>query len=817
LTFYFVDLTYGLNREGIFQLIDVAERIAKWLFKGETKSALDGTKGLAEEIEAQPGFQPLAHALLALGESKSIQGIARLNRARKIFLDEACFAAEIAIGETRQLRGWLERLESRLQALARSRARRVFLEPPEIQQDRLHYFLWLATRAEADHGKNVEILMPICYRALKSRLRSISSASTNGISILDDLPYQLAIFIRFFPQEQLSRSSLTNGYISYRDVEEAVDSYHKSESGIAELETRDRYVRQISETLGLDKHRAKARAASDHSGLEFCREAEEALGFDADQRITAEEDLDENGRSLGLLVWPDVEEEGYEHRYESARYIDFGAWRRGSGPRAPAYWTTRERRVVTPNELRRLVHLLDRNIKTPVQARGALLLWLALITGLPIKRLLNLRLLRSVQEVESIIELDVETAEESPIYLYVRGGVLLATPSHDLEMGGRLIPNSAYRSRACLVPMTLGERGRRYAQVAVSDRVDRDGNESFVFSSPYRPAQAMTLDNLSGTLEKVSRDVCLRQDPITWSKLSKSLHPYSVEGGLTPLLSGITTGCPTRSIITILHYVAYDACRFYADHARAVSYIERIIDQGSGQSSNEGLNLDQRIADVALGCIGASYVPRCGLVARAWAAICERSAPTMISNQAELNAATLRAAFALMVSTGIRQQEFFELRRQNLDLDSGLLRIKGKGNAYFREAREIPVAEVAINELRTYFAKIASFAGTDMKDAVFVIANKDRRLEGLQRGTIDRLILESGLGEHVPFCTRTLRHALRTELHERGASYEAVNEAFGHTVTEGTLTHQLSGGRLGRTQERFRAEAQLAASALLNS
>jgi hypothetical protein len=125
---------------------------------------------LPQEIEAQPGFQTLAHALLALGESRSIQGIARLSRARRVILDEACLEAELAIEETDRLRGWLEGFESRLQALARSRAHRVLLKPPEIQQDRLHYFLWLATRAEADQDKAVAILLPVCYRALKSRL-----------------------------------------------------------------------------------------------------------------------------------------------------------------------------------------------------------------------------------------------------------------------------------------------------------------------------------------------------------------------------------------------------------------------------------------------------------------------------------------------------------------------------------------------------------------------------------------------------------------------------------------------------------------------
>ncbi|HKQ05472.1 MAG TPA: hypothetical protein VJ464_10085 [Blastocatellia bacterium] len=669
-------------------MIDVAERIAKRLFNGETESARDGTKDLAQDIEARPGFQPLAHALLALGEGRSIQGIARLSRARKIFLDEACSEVELAIEETDQLRGWIDSLESRLQALARSRTRRVLLEPPEIQQDRLHYFLWLATRVEADHSQTVKILLPICYKALKSRLKS-NHSGTNGGSILDDLPHQLAVFIRFFPQEQLRNGSLTNGHISYQAVEEAVDLYHKSESGIAELETRDRYVRQISETLGLAKRRASA--ASGHCGLGFNREAKEALGFDADQRITAEEDLDEDGRSLGLLVWPDVEEESYEHRYESARYIDFGNWCRGSGPRASAYWTTRERRVVTPNELRRLVHLFDSNTQTPVKARGALLLWLALITGLPIKRLLNLRLLRSVEEVEAIIQFDVETAEESPIYLYAEGGVLLATPSHDLEMGVRLIPGSAYRPRACLVPMALGGRGQRYAQVAVSDRLDRDRKGAFVFSSPYRPAQAMTLDDLSGALEKISRDGCLGQYPITWSKLSRSLRAYSVEAGMTPLLSGVTTGRPTRAMTTILHYVGYDADRFYADHACAVSYIERIADRGLDQFSKEGLDMDQRIASVVRGCIGASYVPRRGLVARAWAAICECSSPGVISNQTELNAATLRAAFALMVRPESASRNWLRCAARTWIWTQDLCALRERGTPTFEKHERSPL------------------------------------------------------------------------------------------------------------------------------
>jgi site-specific recombinase XerD len=68
----------------------------------------------------------------------------------------------------------------------------------------------------------------------------------------------------------------------------------------------------------------------------------------------------------------------------------------------------------------------------------------------------------------------------------------------------------------------------------------------------------------------------------------------------------------------------------------------------------------------------------------------------------------------------------------------------------------------------------------------------------------------------VRFATRTLRHALRTELHERGAPFEAVNEAFGHVTMEETVTHLLSGEYLAPLQQSFRDSAQAAALSLLD-
>lgn len=100
-------------------------------------------------------------------------------------------------------------------------------------------------------------------------------------------------------------------------------------------------------------------------------------------------------------------------------------------------------------------------------------------------------------------------------------------------------------------------------------------------------------------------------------------------------------------------------------------------------------------------------------------------------------------------------------------------------------------------------------------DALFVSATDGGSPRGLTPESVRVLIGRLGLGPRIPFSTRTLRHALRTEMHERGAPFEAVNEAFGHVTMEETVTHRLSGRYLHDIQKAFRESAEPAARSLL--
>jgi site-specific recombinase XerD len=100
-------------------------------------------------------------------------------------------------------------------------------------------------------------------------------------------------------------------------------------------------------------------------------------------------------------------------------------------------------------------------------------------------------------------------------------------------------------------------------------------------------------------------------------------------------------------------------------------------------------------------------------------------------------------------------------------------------------------------------------------DSLFVEAMRDGSVRALTPESLRRILESSGLSSDVPFSLRTLRHALRTALHEEGAPFESVNEAFGHVTMEETVMHRLSGHRLPDVQRAFRKCAQESARALL--
>ncbi|MDB5975539.1 MAG: site-specific tyrosine recombinase XerD [Nevskia sp.] len=134
-----------------------------------------------------------------------------------------------------------------------------------------------------------------------------------------------------------------------------------------------------------------------------------------------------------------------------------------------------------------------------------------------------------------------------------------------------------------------------------------------------------------------------------------------------------------------------------------------------------------------------------------------------------------RAMLELMYASGLRVSELVKLRRDELNLEHGVVRLVGKGG---RE-RMVPMGEMAMEAVKTWLRQgRPAFAGEKSGDAVFL----GRRGEVMTRQNFWLLIKRHALAVGIPakLSPHTLRHAFATHLLERGADLRAVQTLLGH-------------------------------------
>lgn len=134
-----------------------------------------------------------------------------------------------------------------------------------------------------------------------------------------------------------------------------------------------------------------------------------------------------------------------------------------------------------------------------------------------------------------------------------------------------------------------------------------------------------------------------------------------------------------------------------------------------------------------------------------------------------------RAMLELMYASGLRVSELVQLRRDELNLDHGVVRLVGKGG----KERMVPMGEPAMDAVKTWLRQgRPEFAGAKSGDAVFL----GRRGEAMTRQNfwllIKRHAREAGIAAKLS--PHTLRHAFATHLLERGADLRAVQSLLGH-------------------------------------
>jgi integrase/recombinase XerD len=134
-----------------------------------------------------------------------------------------------------------------------------------------------------------------------------------------------------------------------------------------------------------------------------------------------------------------------------------------------------------------------------------------------------------------------------------------------------------------------------------------------------------------------------------------------------------------------------------------------------------------------------------------------------------------RAMLELMYASGLRVSELVGLRRDEINLEQGVVRMIGKGTKERMVPTGVPACEAVAEWLRHGRPDFATAASGD---AVFL----SRRGVAMSRQNfwmlIQRYAIQAGVRSKLS--PHTLRHAFATHLLERGADLRAVQSLLGH-------------------------------------
>jgi integrase/recombinase XerD len=145
-----------------------------------------------------------------------------------------------------------------------------------------------------------------------------------------------------------------------------------------------------------------------------------------------------------------------------------------------------------------------------------------------------------------------------------------------------------------------------------------------------------------------------------------------------------------------------------------------------------------------------------------------------------------RALLELMYACGLRASEVIGVRIGDVDLETGMLRARGKGS----KERVVPVGREAIAALRAYLDRgRPPLVGVRSESSLFV----NRRGQGLTRQGLYKIVqghartagLEGKMSPH------TLRHTFATHLLAGGCDLRSLQEMLGHAdvATTQIYTH----------------------------
>ena len=158
-----------------------------------------------------------------------------------------------------------------------------------------------------------------------------------------------------------------------------------------------------------------------------------------------------------------------------------------------------------------------------------------------------------------------------------------------------------------------------------------------------------------------------------------------------------------------------------------------------------------------------------------------------------------RAMLETLYATGLRVSELVGLTLAQVSLDTGVVRVVGKGN----KERLVPLGEEAIRWLTRYLASARpALVGSGKSSAVFVTT----RRAPLTRQAFWALVKRMGMKAGIPGATlspHVLSHAFATHLLNHGADLRVVQLLLGHAdITTTTIYTHVARERLKQLHAR---------------
>lgn len=135
-----------------------------------------------------------------------------------------------------------------------------------------------------------------------------------------------------------------------------------------------------------------------------------------------------------------------------------------------------------------------------------------------------------------------------------------------------------------------------------------------------------------------------------------------------------------------------------------------------------------------------------------------------------------KVCLEVLYATGMRVSELVTLKINDLNLDVGFIRCRGKGD----KERIVPLGKVAIRYLAKYLSDVRPELAKKDKDGYVFTSHLGKNIS---RQSVWKIIKKYALisGIKKVITPHTLRHSFATHLLERGADLRVVQEMLGHS------------------------------------